>query len=220
MKNLLNFLVKLLIIHLLMLINFSAIYAQDYPYVEEEKKEEKKEEKPVEKEEEKPQKEEEEKKKDGDSSKDKFYFGGNFNLLFGTNTLIDISPIVGYRVTEQFSVGTGLIYNYFKRQLNNSNSVSGTGYGGRFFLRYDIQTDILANFVISPYVEQESISYKFVDSNGNKTPREWNNNLFAGAGIIQPIGRGSINLFILYNLTWKENSIYPEPLVVRTGFNF
>jgi hypothetical protein len=216
MKNFSRFSVNSLIISFLIFVNISIINAQDYPYVEEEKKEEKKEEVKAENELEKPK---EEQKKEKKSSNNKVYFGGNFNLLFGTNTLIDISPIIGYRVTDDFSVGGGLIYNYYKRQINNNYSVSGTGYGGRAFLRYDIQADILPNAKISPYVEYESLNYQFADSNGQKTPREWYGSLFAGAGLIQPIGRGSLNIFILYNLTWDENSIYPTPFVYRMGFN-
>ncbi|GAB4336752.1 MAG: hypothetical protein OHK0038_15060 [Flammeovirgaceae bacterium] len=212
MKNSVKISIKLLIISLLVFIRIATSYAQDYPYVEEEK-----EEKPVEKEEDKPKKED---KKEEKSSGDKIYFGGNFNLLFGTNTIIDISPIIGYRVSDDFSLGGGVIYTYFKRQINSSYSVSGTGYGGRAFLRYDIQTDILPNSKISPYVEYESLNYQFADSNGQKTPRKWYGSLFAGAGIIQPVGKGSLNIFLLYNLTWDEDSIYPTPFVYRMGFNF
>ena len=47
----------------------------------------------------------------------KFYWGGNLGLMFGTYTIIDISPEVGYKVTERFHVGTGLTYTYYKYKI-------------------------------------------------------------------------------------------------------
>ena len=38
---------------------------------------------------------------DGPSLSDRMFFGGNFGLQFGNPTLIDISPLVGFRMTER-----------------------------------------------------------------------------------------------------------------------
>ena len=42
----------------------------------------------------------------------RFFFGGDFWLSFGTNAYINVSPMVGYRITERFSAGVGPIYIY------------------------------------------------------------------------------------------------------------
>src|SRR5436190_23959647 len=63
---------------------------------------------------------------------DRLFFGGNIGLQFGTYTYVDVSPLVGYKVTEKFHTGIGATYIYY--------SVSGGGYdystniyGGRVF---------------------------------------------------------------------------------------
>lgn len=190
---------KLLILVTLGL-HFFNLNAQNYPYATEEK--------------------ENHRQNDHKSLRDRWYFGGNFNLLFGLNTIIEISPVVGYRITDEFSVGGGIIYNYFRRQVTPQYGVSGTGYGSRAFARYDLRTNLLSGATIAPYVEYEALNYTFRDNLGVTIPRRWYGSLFAGAGLIQPIGKGSINIFLLYNLMWQENSIYPTPFVYRIGFNF
>lgn len=202
MKKFIKNILKLLIFVILPL-HFFVLRAQDYPYAVDEKE----------------KKEENRRENVKTSLSDRIYFGGNFNLLFGLNTIIELSPIVGYRITDEFSVGGGLIYTYFRRQITPQYSVSGTGYGGRAFARYDLRTDLLRGATIAPYAEYESLNYEFRDSFGITVPRRWYGSLFVGAGLIQPIGRGSINIFLLYNLTWQENSIYPTPFVYRVGFN-
>ncbi len=50
--------------------------------------------------------------------KDRISIGGALGLGFGSNSiLVDISPIIGYSVTNNFVVGLGLTYKYY--QLND-----------------------------------------------------------------------------------------------------
>ena len=36
----------------------------------------------------------------------RLFFGGNFGLTFGNFTFINVSPVVGYRLTDKFSAST------------------------------------------------------------------------------------------------------------------
>ena len=74
--------------------------------------------------------------------KDRLILGGDLGLLFGTTTLIAISPIVGYRVSDRVTFGVGPIYQYY-----NFNTVAGRfethTYGGRGLVRYNFSTQFL-----------------------------------------------------------------------------
>ncbi|MFP5471907.1 MAG: hypothetical protein ACLGGV_09970, partial [Bacteroidia bacterium] len=39
--------------------------------------------------------------------KDRLYFDDNFNIGVGTSTFINLSPRVGYKITDNFSAGLG-----------------------------------------------------------------------------------------------------------------
>ena len=41
---------------------------------------------------------------------DRIFYGGNLGLQFGTITFIDASPLIGYRLTDKLSLGTGISY--------------------------------------------------------------------------------------------------------------
>ena len=39
-------------------------------------------------------------------------YGGGFGMQFGNVTLLDLSPSIGYRVSDQLTLGTGISYKY------------------------------------------------------------------------------------------------------------
>lgn len=145
---------------------------------------------------------------------DRTYFGGNFNLQFGNVTFIDISPLMGYMVTDKFSVGTGITYQYLNyRYLDFSTNI----YGGRLFARHNIGQQFFV------HTEFESLNVEFprlTPTNERVWAREWVPGVFVGGGIFQPFGRrGGVNLMALYNLTYQRGkSPYANPWVIRVGF--
>lgn len=64
-----------------------------------------------------------------------FFTGGSFGLQFGTITAIDISPILGYRFTENIVAGIGATYQYY-RNGRYIPAVQTDIYGGRTFVRF------------------------------------------------------------------------------------
>jgi hypothetical protein len=152
----------------------------------------------------------------------KFFFGGNFNLMLGTITSINISPLVGYRVTPRFSAGTGITYEYYREKISPSDIFQASMYGARGFLSYDIIPDInkLTGLpmqgALMGYTEYEALNQYYSQSEA----RSWLNNVYVGGGWKIPMGeRAAIQLLLLYNLNETMNSPYSNPLF-RFGFIF
>lgn len=137
---------------------------------------------------------------------ERLYFGGNIGLQFGSVTFIDVSPLVGYKVTEDFSIGAGITYIYIK--YNYFNSYSTDIYGGRIFSRYYF----LENLFAHAEVEQLSGQWDYFTNR-----RFFVTSVLAGAGYRQPISdRASMNLLVLWNFNESIYSPYTNP-VIRGG---
>ncbi|WP_452610469.1 hypothetical protein [Roseivirga echinicomitans] len=167
----------------------------------------------------------EEKAEEADSVSfmDRVYFGGNFSFNIGTDfTYIDVSPLAGYMVTDDFSAGLGATYLYLSRKYillpsRNTFKVSSSVYGGRTFLRHNIFENYFA------HMEFEALNVEFAPNPYSEaTNREWVPGLFIGGGAFQPIfGKGGINITVLYNLLHDDlRSPYGSALVIRGGITF
>jgi len=170
---------------------------------------------------------------------ERLYFGGNFWLQFGNITFIDISPIVGYRVTDRFSSGIGFIYQYYKETIYYQYSTSSqlhkyvyrsNIYGGKVFSQYKLIKSINEFIPIDigavlAHAEHNvlNVDYYTVSSSGlylTGENRKWINVFMVGGGISQPIGkRSSVNILVLWDLIEDDFSPYPNP-TFRVGFNF
>lgn len=142
---------------------------------------------------------------------DKIYIGGNFGMQFGYYTYIDISPLIGYRITDRLSAGPGITYRFLKIRGFEPNST----YGGRFFARHTVGRQFFI------HTEYESLSTQFVDlSRRDRLVRGWVPSFFVGGGIIQPIGeRAAVVIYGLYNLLYDQlRSPYQSPWVFNVGF--
>lgn len=144
---------------------------------------------------------------------ERLYFGGNFGLQFGTITNIEVSPILGYRVTDDFSAGLGVTYIYYKFDGNGINFESNI-YGGRAFARQRLTDQFFL------HGEYESLNLEFYDPFENAIIREWVPGMFLGGGFFQPIGRNAgFSAMALYNVIYDDfKSPYNSPLVIRAGF--
>ncbi len=167
-----------------------------------------------------PDEDEREKKKSSTSFTDKLYYGGTLGLQIGTNiTYIEVSPLVGYELNDDASVGAGLSYIYvdfknlgFNRNIDFNTSV----YGGRVFGRYRVFDRIFA------HSEIELLNMEYFSNTEQDFVREWVPGFYVGGGAYQDVdSRSGLNIVILVNLLYDENrSIYSSPLVIRAGFNF
>lgn len=146
---------------------------------------------------------------------DRLYIGGNVGLLFGSTTLIELSPQVGYRLTDRFIPGIGFTYIYQNFRQNNiryENSV----YGGSIFTKYFLTDKIFA------HVEYEMLNVEFYEPFFQRIERKWISSFYVGGGFSQPLGeRGFVQIMILFELL--QDPYYPyyrSNPIIRIGFGF
>jgi hypothetical protein len=146
--------------------------------------------------------------------KSRLYFGGGFGLQFGSLTLVEISPLVGYKLTPKWSVGISPTYKYFKyKDYYSGSSYSSTNvWGGSIFSRYDIFQNVFA------HVEYEALFYN-TKITGGLTEMQQYNSFLVGGGYQQRIsGNAGMYLLVLWNLNDTPDSPYNNP-IFRVGFN-
>jgi hypothetical protein len=150
----------------------------------------------------------------GEKWTDRIYLGGNIGLQFGSQTAVEIAPVVGYRITEEFSAGIGGKYIYYKLTDPILTEPFETNiYGGSVFAKYLVLENVFL------YSEYEVLNMEvFEPPYYNKIIRENIPALFVGAGYRQMLGDNSfLDLMLLYNVIDDHRSIYDNPLI-RMGF--
>jgi hypothetical protein len=136
-------------------------------------------------------------------------YGANFQMNPSAPVSVDISPLLGYRITNLWTIGTGGSVRYRLDpkddfRLPNSGNIV---YGFRAFSQYRA----IKSFYF--HAEYESFNRPF------KEVRQWNNQALAGIGrefaVIKSI-KGNVS--VLYNFLHDEKSPYSHPVVFRFGF--
>ena len=147
---------------------------------------------------------------------DKIYVGGGGGLgggrdVYGNRyTRIAITPLIGYRITDQFSAGTSLSY------ININYSDLGfryKQYGAMPFLRYNINDLFLMTEFNLINVPSLSFNGQYDISDRLTVTR-----LLAGAGYSMPVGgRSRVNAVGMYDLAYKRQ-YFASPWVLRVFF--
>jgi hypothetical protein len=161
-------------------------------------------------------------------SSNRFFFGGGLGLQFGDVTLIDVSPMVGYRITEKLAAGVTLTYKYYnvKNYYANylslpSDDLKANIYGGSLFGRYFLFENLFAQ------AEYEYLLYAydsyFPNSGGSGYSKSKETidlpSFFLGGGYRQPIGgRTFFTITVLYNFSESPYSPYSNP-IIRAGIS-
>lgn len=131
--------------------------------------------------------------------------GGSFSSSGGS---FEVSPLVGYKVTEDFHVGSRITYIYSSYNYIGLGRVKSSDYGGSLFGRYRFLKMLFA------HAEYEVLSVYWPFDNDRKTI----NSLFLGGGLYQSMGgRGFATIAVLYNVLETEYSPYSNPMI-RIGF--
>jgi len=144
---------------------------------------------------------------------EKFYLGGGMGLSLGTNrTNISASPLVGYKLTERFSAGVSVTYQYDAYKNINLNL---SHYGASLFTRFIITQQFFAT------TEYEYMTIEFPSPDFRTTSRMGFDSFFIGGGFTQPLSKNASFVIIgLYNVMYDPTKIspYTSPYIVRAGF--
>ena len=142
---------------------------------------------------------------------DKVFVGGNVGLQFGTVTFLEVSPLIGYHITDKISAGFGVTYQYYQYQDKITNFQTNV-YGARVFGRYMITDNFFA------YGEYEYLNLEAFDFYPIRM-RVDVESLLGGGGYMQRIGSNSaMVVMLLYNFTETIYTPYQNP-IIRIGFN-
>lgn len=158
--------------------------------------------------------------------------------LFGIGsgvTNLGITPILGYRITDNFSAGIGFGYQYLRVKDFFLVTTSFTGpkerrplnahfYSPSVWARHIIWNNIFAHVEY----EHNISSYKdYINNTLVDPPYEVRNVtmsvpcLLLGGGLRQPVGERSSFVFMaLYDVLQNEYSPYRNTIAIRVGFNF
>lgn len=147
----------------------------------------------------------------GSQQNNRWTFGGGIGLGFGSNSAfyLQASPRVGYKITDDLEGGVvGSI------SWQTSDYYKSTMFGVGPFVNYYIAR----SFYVGANLQQYFINYKdkFYDYKVN----EQETALYLGGGYMQRIGGNSfMQLGLMYNVLWKENSsVFSSGLVPNIGF--
>jgi hypothetical protein len=155
-------------------------------------------------------------------------FGGDFGLSFGNaSTLINISPLIGYRITEKLTAGGGFTYLYVRGRIPGTVAVvtnTYQTYGARVFGRYNVTESFFA------HTEFEYLNVPYRNNRNGAEMRTWLPMAWVGGGYRIPFGeRSAFLIYAAYNLLHSQSylradgiaySPYPSAIVIRTGFAF
>lgn len=138
-------------------------------------------------------------------------FGGGLGFGFGSNSYFDvqISPRVGYRLTEDLEAGIMGNFTLQSSKFYKSTMVGVGPFANYYFAR---------SFYLGSSFQQYFINYKDKYT-GYKNDTE-ESALYLGGGYMQKISTGSyFQIGLMYNVLYKENnSIFSSGLVPNVGF--
>ncbi|WP_276133327.1 hypothetical protein [Polluticoccus soli] len=163
--------------------------------------------------------------------KNKLIFGGGFTFGASGGLLVaGLSPVVGYRITDNFSAGIGLSYTYYQQKLAYSNRSGGTSiykfktsfYTGSLWARYLIWQNVFVHAEPQISSWQRVTRDPYLDPNGQvQVEREQvlGPALYLGGGIRQPLSeRMSFVGMALYDVLGNKNNPYNR-FDIRFGVN-
>jgi hypothetical protein len=151
--------------------------------------------------------------------KSKLFVGGNLGLAFGTYTIINVSPLVGYHFSPLFAAGAGINYSYYGYDnglYTSKQTYAGMSLFGRVYpiQQFFIQVQPELNYMWAsqtPDAGQQFSPYKinqFVPS------------LLMGGGAAIPTGmNGAITISVMYDVLQNIWSPYYHQAVYGFGYN-
>jgi hypothetical protein len=159
----------------------------------------------------------------------RLWYGGGFNLGFSGNNnesifQLGVSPIVGYKITENFSVGPRLsvLYLLYRAETFTPAGIQSANlfnYGLGAFGRFKFARTIFAHVEYGFDNEVVDLFYN-PSSNDWSFGRRLRNNALVGVGYNDSAGGvWGYEIYLLYNLI-QDNSVIDLPIDLRFGVTY
>jgi hypothetical protein len=160
--------------------------------------------------------------------RDRLFFGGNVSFAVGSITIIQVSPLAGYRITPRWSAGFGVDYEYYKSSGQSYGYAqvkpySTSIYGGNIFTNYVLVKNFpMEGISLLAQTEYEALSLeKKYFQDYTSSGRFILHSVFIGGGIRQRMGRrSSFNLLVLWNFNETQYSPYSSNPILKFNFIF
>ncbi len=168
---------------------------------------------------------------DPENLKGGFYLAPDFGLMLGSINNIELSPALGYHISERFSLAAGFKYEFYSQtRLYASQPAFKTHiYGPRAFARYTLFKNlgdflpIGMNTALFAHMEYESSSLEkkyFQPISISDEGRFWYSTILVGGGFSQDASeRIKVNVLLLWDTDGGYTSLYNNP-IIRFGFQF
>jgi hypothetical protein len=150
--------------------------------------------------------------------------GLGYSSYAGYSTFnFSISPAIGYRVSDRFSIGPGISYAYNNYGFSNGYYTGSTTHiaTSNFGVKGFAQLMVIDQFFVHAEYEVTRAQLLEVDNSGYLTGGTVSRSVqtpLLGAGYRSQISnRAAADIVILYNFQDNYNSIYPNPVI---RFNF
>lgn len=151
------------------------------------------------------------------SARERIVFGGYLGLQIGNLiTSVNISPTLGYLLTNRLTAGIGGTYQYYRDRGwgTSADFTSSTHiYGGSVYARYLIFRQFFAHVEYEALNLDSQIGFSPATGANPNDSRYWEYNYFAGGGYRTPLGpKVFLNLMILYNFNDSSAVYYQNPI--------
>jgi hypothetical protein len=144
-----------------------------------------------------------------------WFFGGYVGLSYGAVEYVEVAPFGGYRFSENFGAGLGLLYRY-RKDTRGSNDYTASDYGGNLFARYYLFQGVFTQ------AEYDYTKYEYpTDPSSGATGRSSHESFLLGGGYNTAISHGlGFYLAALYDFNYDSGDpyrLYNSPLQLRVG---
>lgn len=149
--------------------------------------------------------------------KSKLTFGGGIGLQFGSYTVVNIAPQVGYNFTNNFNAGAGISYSYYKDDFyyGNDQWKEKRHYAGfNLYARYyPIQYIVLS---VQPEANRMWLTREPKSGGEKYTENKFVPSVTVGAGV----RLGPIVAMLKYDIVQDDFSPYGDNIFYSVSFGF
>jgi hypothetical protein len=155
----------------------------------------------------------------------KLYYGGSFGVDFSNGWLIEISPLVGYKIGNGVSLGANASFRYLSAVLlskygqsyNSTNFTGSMGVFSRKKLNANFFLQAEAAMVLYDMPMYDGQLVRLNAENKATAERVWQPALPLGVGFTSG-DRTSFNMLALYDVLYQDGTPKPSGWTLRMGF--